>query len=67
MGKSKIRIILDTLKLAPAIIVSDIDVAWLRNPLPFLQRCAAGAVVLLGWRSSPVYSFANLDTVGHGC
>ena len=40
VSRAKINMIRDMLQLVPevTVVVSDIDVAWMRNPLPFFQR-----------------------------
>ena len=38
MGRDKIRLIRDFTRSGVNVLVSDIDVVWLRNPLPFFKR-----------------------------
>jgi hypothetical protein len=38
MGRDKIRLIHDFTKTGVDVLISDIDVAWLRNPIPFFRR-----------------------------
>ncbi|KAG2499431.1 hypothetical protein HYH03_002378 [Edaphochlamys debaryana] len=38
MGREKIRLISLFLKLDVSVVIADVDVLWLRNPLPFFER-----------------------------
>ncbi|KAK3248186.1 hypothetical protein CYMTET_42340 [Cymbomonas tetramitiformis] len=38
MGRDKIRLIRDFTRLGIDVLISDIDVAWIANPLPFFRR-----------------------------
>jgi hypothetical protein len=38
MGRDKIRLIHDFTKTGVDVLISDIDVTWLRNPIPFFRR-----------------------------
>jgi hypothetical protein len=38
MGKWKIRLIEEVLKLGVHVVISDIDTAWLQDPAPFFDR-----------------------------
>ncbi|GLC76877.1 hypothetical protein PLESTF_001850700 [Pleodorina starrii] len=38
MGREKIRLISIFLKLGVSVVIADVDVLWLRNPLPYFQR-----------------------------
>ncbi|KIZ02110.1 hypothetical protein MNEG_5845 [Monoraphidium neglectum] len=38
MGRKKINLIAQFLELGVNVVISDVDVLWLRNPLPFFQR-----------------------------
>ncbi|KAG1675655.1 hypothetical protein FOA52_002364 [Chlamydomonas sp. UWO 241] len=38
MGRSKIALIKDFLEFGVDVVITDIDTAWLRNPLPFFSR-----------------------------
>lgn len=38
MGRDKIRLIRDFTKTGTDVLISDIDVAWLRDPIPFFRR-----------------------------
>jgi len=38
MGRDKIRLINDFTKSGVDVLISDIDVAWMRNPIPFFRR-----------------------------
>ncbi len=43
MGKAKVKLIQDFVRLGLHVLVSDIDVMWVRNPIPFFKRWAAAA------------------------
>ena len=38
MGRAKIALIKQFLDLGVAVVISDIDTAWLKNPLPYFAR-----------------------------
>lgn len=38
MGREKIRLVALFLELGAQVVIADVDVLWLRNPLPFFQR-----------------------------
>ncbi|KAG2496814.1 hypothetical protein HYH03_005220 [Edaphochlamys debaryana] len=38
MGRFKIKLIRDVLNLDVSVVVSDIDTAWLKNPIPYFHR-----------------------------
>lgn len=38
MGRKKINLIARFLSLGVNVVISDVDVAWLRNPVPFFRR-----------------------------
>ena len=38
MGRDKIRLIHDFTKTGVDVLISDIDVTWMRDPLPFVKR-----------------------------
>ena len=46
MGRDKIRLIRDFTRSGVNVLVSDIDVVWLRNPLPFFKRYPVADVLV---------------------
>lgn len=38
MGREKIRLCKVFLELGVHVVIADVDVLWLRNPLPFFQK-----------------------------
>lgn len=38
MGREKIRLVALFLELGAQVVIADVDVLWLRNPLPYFQR-----------------------------
>jgi hypothetical protein len=45
MGREKIRLIRVFLQLGVQVVISDVDVMWLRNPLPFFDRFPAADIL----------------------
>lgn len=37
MGREKIRLISIFLRLGVSVVIADVDVLWLRNPIPYFQ------------------------------
>ena len=48
MGRDKIRLIRDFTRSGVNVLVSDIDVVWLRNPLPFFAVPSGGCFSVFG-------------------
>ena len=43
MGRFKIKLIKDVLELSDiTVVISDIDTAWVRNPIPYFKRYPGG-------------------------
>jgi len=46
MGRDKIRLINDFTKSGVDVLISDIDVAWMRNPIPFFRRYPSADILV---------------------
>ena len=48
-GREKINLIAAFTQLGFDVLISDVDTAWLRNPIPYMQQVLRGVGVWGGW------------------
>lgn len=66
--KVKSRLVLQILKLGYNVLLSDVDVYWFRNPLPFLHSFGPSVLVVQSDEYKETGNLkSNLNLNVHGC
>ncbi|GIL83523.1 hypothetical protein Vretimale_10343 [Volvox reticuliferus] len=65
MGRFKIKLIRDVLALDVTVVVSDIDTAWLKNPIPYFHRYPEADILTSTDQLSPTVKDDSLEQFPH--
>ncbi|GFR51919.1 hypothetical protein Agub_g14403 [Astrephomene gubernaculifera] len=65
MGRFKIKLIRDVLSLDVSVVVSDIDTAWVKNPIPFFHRYPEADILTSTDQLAPTVSDDSLERFPH--